>query len=80
MWVPSNILDVCGDGTTGCHGWIEANPHEAQERGLWLVGSQSPQFSPCIISWRGVMDWYLLADSGGLRWPGVGPMAETPVI
>lgn len=78
MWVPSNILDVCGDGTRGCHGWIEANPERAQERGLWLVGAESPQFTPLIISWRGIMDWYYLTDTGGLKWPGKGPASEFP--
>lgn len=78
MWVPSNILDACGDGTRDCHGWIEANPDAAQARGLWLIGAESPQFSPVLISWRGIMDWYILTDWGGLRWPGKGPGAEIP--
>lgn len=78
MWVPSNILDACGDGTRGCHGWVESHPEQAQERGLWLIGSESPQFTPVVISWRGIIDWYILTDSGGLKWPGKGPGAEVP--
>lgn len=78
MWVPSNILDACGDGTSGCHGWIEHHATQAQERGLWLIGAESPQFTPVLISWRGIMDWFILTDFGGLRWPGKGPYAESP--
>lgn len=76
MWVCSNILHSCGDGTTGCHGWVEHNPEQAQVRGLWLVGAESPQFTPVNISWRGITDWYFLTDYGGIRWPGKGPGAE----
>lgn len=35
-WTPENIVAVCGDGTRGCHGWIEANPKLAHETG-WSV-------------------------------------------
>lgn len=30
---PSNLLTVCGTGTTGCHGWIGSSPAEAFEHG-----------------------------------------------
>lgn len=78
VWLPSNILHVCGDGTRGCHGWIESHPDEANSRGLALRGNESSQFTPAIIVWRGIMDWFFLTDAGGLRWPGKGPYAETP--
>lgn len=32
----SNLLHVCGDGTTGCHGYIEHNRTASYEAG-WLV-------------------------------------------
>lgn len=38
---PENLLWVCGSGTTGCHGWIHANPEAATALGL-LVSSFSP--------------------------------------
>lgn len=44
---PENLLWVCGSGTTGCHGWIHANPREAVELGL-LVSSFSP--APGLVS------------------------------
>lgn len=33
---PSNIVLLCGSGTTGCHGWIERNRADAYALG-WLV-------------------------------------------
>lgn len=32
----SNCLDLCGTGTTGCHGYAHANPAESYRRG-WLI-------------------------------------------
>jgi hypothetical protein len=34
--LPSNLMLLCGSGTTGCHGYIESNRSEAYEQG-WLV-------------------------------------------
>ena len=33
---PSNLMALCGTGTSGCHGWIEQNRETAYEEG-WLV-------------------------------------------
>lgn len=33
---PSNLVLLCGSGTTGCHGWIESHREAARELG-WLV-------------------------------------------
>lgn len=30
---PDNLLDLCGSGTTGCHGWIEHNRTDAMALG-----------------------------------------------
>lgn len=35
-WTPSNIVALCGDGTTGDHGWVEGNPTEAHAQG-WAL-------------------------------------------
>ena len=32
----SNLMAICGSGTTGCHGWLESHREEAYEKG-WLV-------------------------------------------
>ena len=44
--LPQNLIVLCGSGTTGCHGWVHANPAESYEQG-WLVRSwQSPEEVP----------------------------------
>lgn len=32
----SNLVLLCGSGTTGCHGWVERHRRQAYETG-WLV-------------------------------------------
>lgn len=49
-WSPSNGIDVCGSGTTGCHGWIHANPAEATARG-WTVKSWDDHTSTAVLLW-----------------------------
>lgn len=34
-----NLVALCGDGTRGCHGWVEHNPEAAREDG-WTVPGQ----------------------------------------
>lgn len=40
-WSPSNIVVLCGDGTTGCHGWKTHNPTEARAQG-WKLLREDP--------------------------------------
>jgi len=67
---PANLLLLCGTGTTGCHGRIEANRTEAYERG-WLVGQvEDPREVPVDISIFGAsygLERVLLDDEGGHR-------------
>jgi len=39
-WIndPHNLLALCGDGTQGCHGWIESHRRMAYTNG-WLLPS-----------------------------------------
>lgn len=67
-WVPSNILHVCGHGTIGCHGYIEANPATARRLGLWLFAGQEPSTTPVKLQFRGITGWFILDDTGSLRW------------
>jgi hypothetical protein len=30
---PSNVIMLCGSGTTGCHGWVHHNRNAAREQG-----------------------------------------------
>ncbi|WP_280499411.1 HNH endonuclease [Nocardia cyriacigeorgica] len=62
-WEPSNLLALCGSGTTGCHGWVEANPNLATAFGFWLRHGQDSTTTPVWLWGRGV----LLDDAGGLR-------------
>ncbi|MDZ7886575.1 MAG: HNH endonuclease [Mycobacterium sp.] len=34
----SNLMLLCGSGTTGCHGWVTEHPHESITQG-WTVPS-----------------------------------------
>jgi hypothetical protein len=39
----ANLLIICGDGVTGCHGWIECDEREqARARGLWVPQALDP--------------------------------------
>lgn len=33
-WTPENCVALCGDGTRGCHGWVEHNPTAAHAEGF----------------------------------------------
>ena len=52
-----NLLLLCGTGTTGCHGWVHANPAESYDNG-WLVPSwSSPLERP--VTYAGGERFYL---------------------
>lgn len=59
-WSPANGMHLCGDGTTGCHGFITAHPTTSYQNG-WLVRHA---FTPAVIPvlYRGL--WVLLDDDG----------------
>lgn len=38
-WTHWNVRALCGSGTTGCHGWLEANPAQAEAEGWRIPGS-----------------------------------------
>lgn len=73
-WRASNLLAACGDGTTGCHGYIEAHPSWAREEGLWIfTGDGEPNEISVHMRWMNLRGWYLLDDEGMLAFDG-GPM------
>jgi hypothetical protein len=47
---PANLVVVCGSGTTGCHGRIEANRERAYEDGLLLRADQAPTDVPVMLA------------------------------
>lgn len=78
LWTPSNGLRACGSGTTGCHGFIEANPLWAQVGG-WRVGSgQDPAVTLTwvnpVLGWPG---WAFLDERGGYEYPDDQPPDPT---
>ena len=59
----SNILLLCGSGTTGCHGWVESNREEAYDAGLLVRMGQAPIDTPVTL-FHGT---FLLDDDGGVQ-------------
>jgi hypothetical protein len=68
-WSPLNLLDTCGDGTRGCHGYITEHPTLAVENGWTVRGAADPAAVPVLR--RGV--WVRLDDEGG--WAAVTEVA-----
>lgn len=59
---PQNLLFVCGSGTTGCHGLIEASRLDSYDFG-WLVRQgHDPLDIPVVLA--GARRRYLTADGG----------------
>lgn len=58
----SNLLLLCGSGTTGCHGWVEHNRTEAKRLGLIVPRGTSVTSVPFENRWG--MKTYL-DDEGG---------------
>jgi len=74
---PSNRVSVCGSGTTGAHGWIEAHPAAAGLESFrgWTVSKHDPRPLTEIPVWMAQgpygEGWYLLDDEYGFTgWPG----------
>lgn len=66
LHLPANVIDVCGSGSTGCHGYIHEHPAEAYEKG-WLVRGTSrvpPVDVPMLTARHG---WVLLDNEGNWK-------------
>lgn len=64
-----NLIMLCGSGTTGCHGWVHANPLESRNNG-WLVSAYwEPAEVPVVHHARG----RVLLDSHGQLTDWTGP-------
>lgn len=68
VWNPANLLAVCGDGTTGCHGWIEHHPDKAREDGLWVDSTDDPLEVSVHMRWENARAWWFLDDEGILHY------------
>lgn len=49
---PSNLVLLCGSGTTGCHGYLEAFRSESLETGWLLRQGADPRTSPVLVGGR----------------------------
>lgn len=58
---PANIVELCGSGTTGCHGWVHQHVREAERLGLIVPLGGDPRTTP-VRDWRG--DWLRLNQDG----------------
>lgn len=60
--LPSNLLTLCGSGTTGCHGWVEAHPQWSKAHGWSVLRGVDPA-DVDVWTWRG---WVRLTATGGI--------------
>lgn len=66
-----NLILACGSGTTGCHGWMHANPAEATLLGFIVPSWADPATVPIRHALYG---WVLLLPDGTAE--GVDPTIE----
>lgn len=66
--IPSNMVVLCGTGTTGCHGWLEHHRQDATRDG-WLISKMSRD-DPAEVPVRTYRGWVLLDDEGGFFFIG----------
>lgn len=58
----SNLLLVCGSGTSGCHGWITEHPAWAHRNGYTVKSYETPALKRVHLPGG----WALLSDAGDL--------------
>ena len=56
----SNLLLLCGSGTTGCHGWVTEHPAEAKRNGWAVWPTDDPASVPVLYRTH----WVRLDDEG----------------
>lgn len=62
---PSNLVTLCGTGTTGCHGWAESQRDLARAWGYLLYRLSEPS-KVAVYTYLG---WTLYDDDGGVSYP-----------
>ncbi len=59
----SNLILLCGSGTTGCHGWVHSNPKKAQALGFTVPANHRPDLDPEVIPIKTLRrGWVVLHD------------------
>ncbi len=64
---PEWIMHLCGSGTTGCHGYIEAHPEISYAKG-WKLRGTRPASTPVQVF---AIGWVILTPDGNYephRW------------
>jgi len=69
----ANLVHLCGSGTTGCHGWVHANPAAAYGLGFMVRGAFNPRTARVMLAAHG---WVRLLDSGDVVPVGWGEKEE----
>lgn len=49
---PVNIIELCGSGDTGCHGWVHQHVAEAGRLGMIVPLGTDPRDVP-VLDWEG---------------------------
>lgn len=57
----SNLMALCGSGTTGCHGYLESHRSEAMDYGFIVPQYETPNNVPVKTF---IYGWVLLNDDG----------------
>lgn len=67
---PTNLLTMCGTGTTGCHGYIEANPDYARTHGYRVDSWEAPETVPVTVQSFGEQSRFVLDGDTRVLMPG----------
>lgn len=73
---PENLLQLCGSGTTGCHGWVHAHPKRAYQLGYLVHTGKDPATIPVYYRTGG---WQQL-NADGTRTPAEPPSDQPDYI
>lgn len=60
----SILVLLCGSGTTGCHGWVHANPRAARALGYIIPALRSALDPEVVPMWTFAHGWLQLNDRG----------------
>lgn len=60
---PSNLILLCGSGSTGCHGYVHSRADRSRDLGYLVRSRHDPATSPL---WRPPDEWVLLTVDGAV--------------
>lgn len=66
-WDLSNLLHVCGSGTTGCHGKIHARPEASYANGWSVRQAFTPSAVPAWIAGHNLIRIYVWLHDDGTK-------------